>query len=417
MWAVAVLWVCGCSSQEREVPRVGPTTPSEADPVPVGEPEVPADEPIDEVVVPSTTTVPEGAPDEGCAFSEPLRVAAGDAWVDVAASADGFVVAGVSRTASGEQAFAVAIVDGSVRQLALRALDDDVMAGHRRAPSALAIRGRRAALAFVDGRQQLLMAFFDTSQAAPFRLASVASSASLRFAPSLAWLDDTIVFVAWTVESVDGRRVLLRRVADGGSMTAPVDVTPSAGGAAAPSFVAGASPPRLVFLDPREALSVAHRVDLSAGGPSATEVARPISLVTDPPITASVRMHDADWLVYTGLGSLASTAVGLVALAGSSPPSRVNEQTGYGVLHADVDTYGGGAVIVADAPTESPPAAPRQVHLRTVDAAGSLDDAVVLTGPHDTASRARVAAGTAGIVVAFVEHDGAYVVVGRCAAP
>lgn len=414
--ALAVVLACACSSKESDEATEAPRSPdetAEATPASADETEEPTRDPS-----PPEAATPEleGAPEEGCELGEPMLVFAGDAWVDVAAFERSFIVAGVSRTGSGEHAFAVGIVAGSPRQLARRALDDDVMAGHRRAPPALAIADRRGALAFVDGRRRLLITFFDAGRTTPLRFASVAESASLDFSPALVW-SGAAIYAAWTVETSGGRRVFGRRVPDGGSMSDPVDVTPSSGGAAAPGFVAGASPPRLVFLDPREATSVALRVDVSSSGLGGTEVSRPISLVTDPPIMASVRMHGTDWLVYTGIGNIATTAVGFVPLVGAAAPAAVVEGTGYGTLHVDVDGFGDGAVIVSDAPQASPVGSPREVHLRIADASGALEPPVVIRGPRGTAARARVAAGPGGIAVAFIDEDGAYVVIGRCAAP
>ncbi len=356
------------------------------------------------------------APAEGCVVAAPLRVFSGDGWADVAAAEGSFVVAGIARLGDGEHAFAASIESGRApRAIARLALEDDVMSGHRRAGPALAVDGAQAAFVYPDGERQLVLSVFDVAGSGPLRPSRVATGASLQFAPTLARREDEWL-VAWTDQEGGGRRVLATRVANGRA-AAPTDVTPSAGGAASPTFVAGADAPRLVYVDARESLSVIHRVDASGDAYGAAEVIRAVSLLTDPPHAASFRMRGADWLVYTGIGSVATTAVGLVALAGSQPPTAVVRGTGYGVLYVDAAPLGDGAVLVADVPTASPPDAPREVQLRTVDASGALGEPIAIRGPRGSAARARVAARGAEIAVVFSDADGVYAALARCAPP
>ncbi|MCB9598173.1 MAG: hypothetical protein H6719_36000 [Sandaracinaceae bacterium] len=358
----------------------------------------------------------EGAPEEGCEVGAPTRVFTGDAWVDVAATEDAFVVAGVSRLGDGEHAFAASVTPGAApRLIARRALEADAMSGHRRAGPALAIAGSRAALLYPDGERHLVLTVFDPSGEGPLQPRSIAEGASLQFAPALAWRDQALL-AAWTDQEAGGRRVFATRVTNGRA-AAPVDLSPSAGGAASPTFVADTDGLRLIYVDAREATSVIHRVDASGDAYGAPEVLRAVSLLTDPPHAASVRMRGADWLVYTGIGAVATTAVGLVALTGSQPPTAVVSGTGYGVLYVGAASFGDGAVIVADVPTAAPAESPREVQLRTVDGSGGLQEPVTLRGPRGTAARVRVAVRGVDIAVAFADTDGAYVAFARCAVP
>lgn len=360
---------------------------------------------------------PIDAPERGCELTAPRKLFDGDAWVDVEASSAGFVVAGVSRTSSGEHVFVFLLApDAPPRQLARLALSGDASLGHRRAPPALAIDGSRAALALVDGGRRLLVARFDVGDAPALSFQTVAEEASLRFRPALA-VHGPGFLVAWTRERADGRRVFARGIGADGPTGAPRDLTPAAGGAAAPAFVAGASPPRLLFIDPREATSMTYVVEAGADGLGTPETARSISLITDPPILAAADFGRADWLVYAGIGSVATTAIGLMSMEGRGPPAPVVAGTGYGVLFADIARLGAGGIVVADAPQSGSQNAPREVHVRTLDPRGELDPALVLRGPHETGARARVAASGNRVAVAFVEEDGAYVVTGACAPP
>lgn len=358
---------------------------------------------------------PTDAPARGCELTAPRKLFDGDAWVDVEASSEGFVVAGVSRTSSGEHVIVVLLPpDGPPRPLVHLALSQGAAEGHRRAAPTLAIHGSQAGLALVDGRRQLLVARFDVRDVRTLLFQTVAAEASLRFQPAIA-IHGPGFLSAWTQERSDGRRVFVRRIGTNGPAGAPRDLTPAGGGASSPTFVAGASPPRLIFLDPREATSMTYLAEASADGLGAPETARSISLITDPPVLAAAALGQADWLVYAGIGSVATTAIGLISMEGRGPPAPVVAGTGYGVLFADIAPLEEGGIIVADAPQGSSPDAPREVHVRTLDARGELDPALILRGPHETGSRARVAAAGRRLAIAFVEEDGAYIVTGACA--
>ncbi len=409
-----LLLACGPDPAPEDPPTRGEPAPGDRAPAPSTEPA--PREPTPEGTPAEAPPPLADAPEEGCVVAPPARVFAGDGWADVEAAGDGFVVAGVSRLGDGEHAFAAQIAAGRAPRLVARlALDSDAMTGHRRASPAVAVAGTEVAFAWADGERHLRWATFDAAGSGPLRPSTIAEGASLQFAPTIArhergWL------VAWTDQEGGRRRVLATRLTNGRAAP-PDDVTPEAGGASSPTFVAGAEAPRLVYVDARESMSVIHRVDASGDAYGGTEVVRAVSLLTDPPYAASVRMRGADWLVYTGIGSVATTAVGLVPLAGSAPPITVLPGTGYGVLYVDAAPFGDGAVLATDAPTASPPDAPREVQLRVVDGSGTAEDPVTIRGPRGAASRARVASRGSEVAVAFADEDGVYVTLARCATP
>lgn len=417
-WLLAVL-LLGCGPDPAPDPPATPDPPvTPDDPTPSTDPAPSADPPAPEATpqdAPPTAALAD-APEEGCVVGPPVRVFGGDGWADVAAAADGFVVAGVSRLGDGEHAFAAQVIDGRPPRLIARlALQSDAMSGHRRASPAVAVDGTEAAFAWADGERHLRWATFDVAGSGPLRPSSIAEGASLQFAPTIAhhergWL------VAWTDQEQGHRRVLATRVTNGRA-SPPTDLTPSAGGAVSPSFVPGAEAPRLVYVDARESMSVIHRVDASGDAYGATEVIRAVSLLTDPPYAASVRMRGADWLVYTGIGSVATTAIGLVPLVGSAPPNTLVPGTGYGVLYVDAAPLGDGAVVATDVPRASAPDSPREIQLRVVDPSGVAEDPVTIRGPRGTAARAQVATRGAEVATVFADEDGVYVVLARCAPP
>jgi len=419
--AAGSLLACG---EERPASRPGPSEPEPEIEVPAevdrgertGGP-APDDDPPGEPAAAEPPDVPD-APESGCAFADPVRAHGRPAWVDVAAAGDGFLIAGSAPAEDGEEAFLVRVGAGEAPRTAARAaLEHPVPRERRRAPPALAIAGSRAALALVDGEHRLLLATFDPRSPGTLALAPVADGASLRFAPALAARGDGWA-VAWTDERDTPMRVRGALADPGGRRRGdPMDLTPTAGGAAAPAFVEGATPPVLMHIDPRQGMSVSHRVPLTGDGFGEPEVARPVSLVAEPSETAAVRLGRTDWLGYTAVGDVATTAVGLVRLEGTAPAAPLVRGTGYGVLHVDAARLGEGAVFVADAPQGSPPSSPRELHVRTVSAGGTAGEPAVVVGPSGAASRGRVAVAGRAVAATFAGADGTYVAIGRCVPP
>jgi hypothetical protein len=191
-------------------------------------------------------------------------------------------------------------------------------------------------------------------------------------------------------------------------------------GASAPSFVAGASPPVLVAIDARDGYSPILRIEFgSDGAPQPATVALPVSMIATPPELAAASSSVGTYVAFAGLGSAATSAVGLVAIAPiAGTPLPLVKGTGYGPLHLAATAAPGGARTAAPASASAKvnaPAktAPREVHVRVVGLQGP-GPAAVLQGPGG-ASHAAIARDSAGNVgVAFSSDSGVYVAQLRC---
>ena len=415
--ALLVALVSGCgerpaSSEPAARPATAPSEPpsTTVEPAPSAGPDP----------LPSTPTPADDAPPppDGCALVDAVPVPHAGGWTDLVATDSGFLVAGLEAGGSREHLALIALEPGSApHEVARVALDYPTPSMHRAAGPVLERRGAQVGLLLVDAEARLLFALIDPADPR-LELRLVAEGASGRFRPALAPTDD-----GWAVAWTDGRdtpmRVHTRTFDPAGRRPSPSrDLTPLAGGAGAPTVVIGSQPPTLIFLDPRRATSVSLRAGLGEGGFVSPEVARPIGLVTEPPEVVAVRLGDAEWLAYTGIGALATTAVGLVRLSGVDTPQVLVEGTGYGTLHVDADRLGAGAVFVADTPQEPAPGSARSVALRTASPSGALGEFQLLQGPSGTGDRARVASGSGGrVAVTFRDRETTYARTGRCAVP
>jgi hypothetical protein len=284
----------------------------------------------------------------------------------------------------------------------------------------LAAGSGRVALALVDGERRVRLAELSERGAnQELRFAVVGEGASLRFTPALARVGSGWA-IAWTSERDDTLRVYGVQVADGASSASGArELRSLGGGAAAPTFVAGASAPTLLMLEPRAGMSAILRVPVSGAGFGEPSVARPVSLITEPPSLVAARVGANDWAAYTAIGSAATTAVGLLRLDDTAAPAALVPGTGYGVLHvATASLLTGLAVFVADAPQGPAPTAPREVVVRALGPEGVMSDPIVLRGSSGAASRGRVASVASGVVaVSFTDTDAVHVALGRCAPP
>jgi hypothetical protein len=366
----------------------------------------PPDEPPPEVEVPAPDRPPMivDAPEGGCAFDTPVRVWEGEGWASIAAH-DGFVIGGTAGTP--EVAFQTRLaLDGTITPIARALVDPPLPTGRRLAAPALAASPAGVAMVLVFGDRTLRLA-----GAGDFVWHEIGEGASERFSPALHY-DGEGWLIAWTDERESPVRVRSARVGDPHPSH---EIRPSSGNGTAPAFVQGA-PAELVFFDAREGMSVAHRVRFDDGALGEIEVAQPVNLIASPPELAAVRIGDSLWLGYTAIGSMATTAVGLVQAGTETPPTPLVRGTGYGTLHVHAASLGQSrAVFVADAPQGSTRDAPRELHVRIVDSNGAGEPAI-LRGPSGGASRGRIAhAGGGQVAVSFTDRDGIYAALGRCA--
>lgn len=342
-----------------------PATPPSADPALDELAEPPA---ADEVAAAPSPLAPRAPAPLGCALqSAPIRVLADGGPPVVLAQGEGFLVA--AYTQSG--ATIVRIVPGALpRPFASIALESPP----RRAAPGLAGTGpHEATIALLDGHGRVHAASFDpTLPVASPRATPVADGgADARFSPAVRGVG-TRRIVAWTDASATPMRVRVAVLGRDGSI-ARHDVTPIAGGGAAPTFLEGSDEPLLFFVDPRVGISVVHRVSFAADAtPGPTEVSRPLNLAAEPPHIAVVRgAAGPTWLAYTAVGNLATRAVGLVRAVGDERPMPLVPGLGYGEpLTVDGVAEGPGAVFAAQAPSAADPRAPHEVRLRVVDERG-----------------------------------------------
>lgn len=397
-------------------PRPDPGVPTDDDPlVGLDDPEAIDDEP--EVAlpgeVPSAPTLEAATPEGGCVA---LTGSATRLWPRagpsaIVASGDGFFVAGYSAGQDGgEQVFVVHARPEALPR-PVRSFPVDPPATPRMAPPGLDATGSGVSLGWIDGDGSVRIGDVPATGAAEIRWVEVDDLGDARFAPAVRATSGGRRAVAWTRGGTP-MRVHLSRLASG-RIEQTHDLTPPAGGAAAPTFVAGA--PELMFLDPRMGVSPVYRAPLGEdGAPGEVVVARPIGNAFEPPELAAARVGDRTLVGYTAVGNAATSAVGVVPVPGDGPPAALVPGTGYGPVHVSVATSGAAAVFAADAPTDGPPSSPRRVDVRVVrDAAPG--PALAVTAPDGTGRHGGVARRADGVLgVVLTAGDGVYVRWLRC---
>lgn len=337
--------------------------------------------------------------------------------VAVGVHGSGFVVAGYARGSDeGQEEVFVARVAPEGRASPLsRAKVAPPLRAERRAGPGLLVDGTRAWIASVDGKGVLGVARLDLNRpGASMRSDPVAEGADARFAPSLVRIGD-VVSIAWVDGQGTPMRVKVTRVDLGGKVRSTHEVTLEAMGAAAPVFVDGASPPVLVFIDPRAGMSPLVRVPMGSDGvPRTGRVALSVGQAPEPPDVAAAVTPQGVAVAYTAIGSGATTAVGLVRLESpTQAPTPLVRGTGYGDLSVAAAALPQAALFVAEAPTARERRAPRRLHVRRVDAAGAgpaltLESSTTAVHP----SVARRSDGT--IAVAFATEENVRVAFLRC---
>jgi len=268
----------------------------------------------------------------------------------------------------------------------------------------------------VDAGGRVLAAFFDPSRPVATPVVVAEQGADARFSPALARIGPARVLAyteALTQEPSEPggapsvtMRLRAVRLDPRGAVLGRHDVTAVAGAGAHPTFVRTASGRGdLLFIDPRVALSVIHRVRFDAEGlPGETTVGRPVNLSAEPPSLAGVRLGERELAAYAAVGNMATRAVGLVELGATEAPEGLVPGLGYGQpLTVRVIARTSDAVFAAEAPSAVPAEAPHEVRVRTVriDAAGArtLGVPLVLAG----ATRPALASDAAGVIAVTVE--------------
>jgi hypothetical protein len=261
-------------------------------------------------------------------------------------------------------------------------------------------------LAFVDQRSRLFYAAVDGALPAPQELAR---GADRRFAPALATsAEQVLIAYTATVDQVMHTKLLALR---GGVLTSTLDVTPEGHGAAAPTFLLGASSPTLIALDARAGISPLLELPLDASGkPQQAWVRTPVSQPFEPPQLAALVWPGGEAEVFfTVIGRLAMTAIGRVPLRRAEAIAALSPSRGYGLLEFALARGERRALFACEVPDASTPRAARRLELTLGD--GARYDVVAELDAR-APSLARV---DSGYLLAFTRAGEVYAALLRCA--
>lgn len=410
----------GCGEPPRETsvaPAPSPTAPSPApDPTsdppasdPPAAPGLPGlegleglDDPGPDLVAPPDVEVSTTLPESGCVVTgAPVRALDGADRPAIVRGVGTYFVAGYVRSGAGEAVAIARLDDGaSPRLFVTLPIAHGVAEGARRGAPALSVAADgRLLVAATDADGALLYADLETESVAvagTLRIVAGTAHADARFAPAVVATAGATV-IAWTDGSGTPMRVRLARVDRTGGLLGTNDVTPAAGGAAAPTIGRGDTSPTLYFVDPRISISVVSSVVLGTDGtPGETTVVRPLARAADPASFVAVHAGGAVHLAYVAVGNAGSRAVGLLDAEGSAPPVALVPGLGFGAsILVDGVTLGDAAVLVAEAPSAAEPTAPHEVRVRVLAASGALSEPLILPG----ATEPSIAAGGGSEVV------------------
>jgi hypothetical protein len=354
------------------------------------------------------------APGSCAVLDEGRRVWPSSGPAAIAAVAGAFVVAGYAQREGREQLFVVRVAPGALPE-PIVALDVQPPLGHARtAAPGLAVRDENdVSVAIVDGAGKLVVRRFRLGRAGHGAAVELATGVDARFAPAIAQFQNR-TWVAWTAGTTPMHTQLAMLSSDD-AVISRHDLTPPSMGSAAPTFVSGASPPVLIAVDPRNGVSSLLRVDFgSDGAPQPAKVAVPISMVSTPTQLAAASTSIGTYVAYAGLGSAATSAVGIVPIApiaGSASP--LVKGTAYGQLYLSAAAAPRALLFAADAPTQPGKDPIHEVHVHVVGMTGP-GAATILRGP-GSAARASIARDDGGDVgVVFSADSGVYAARLRC---
>lgn len=358
-----------------------------------------------------TTKVPHGA----CVVLDAgRRVWPAPGPAAVAAVGRDFVVAGYAQREGREQLFVVHVTEGGLPE-PIAAFD--VKPPHPRArvaaPGLTARDENDLTVAFVDGAGKLWARRLRVGRGGTGAPVEIASTVDTRFAPALASSQDHTL-LAWTAASTP-MHTHLAVLSSEGAVISRHDVTPTGLGATAPSFVSGANPPVLVALDAHEGMSPILRIEIgNHGEPQPAQVALPVGMVSSPPELAAASSPVGTYVAYTGLGSAATSAIGIVAIAPiAGTPEALVKGTAYGPLHVAAAAAPRALVFAADAPTQAGKAPPHEIHVHVVGLHG-VGPATIIHGAGDAARVALVRAEGGNYGLAFTSPAGVYLARLRC---
>jgi hypothetical protein len=357
-------------------------------------------------------------PPRGCAVSEePRRVWSKPGIASVAAFGGGFVLAGYTQGGTGDQVFVVYVTGkGKLEPVATLPLTQPYPGERLASPGLSADAEQGVTVVYSDGSGTLFAQNLRVGAAygggAPTTLAH---GVDTRFEPAVGY-GKRGALIAYTLGSTPMRSMLVQ-LDPKGDVVATHDVTPPAMGAAAPAFVHGATPLWLVTGDPRNGLSPISRTPLDAEGkPGPAQVAAPVGMMSQPPQLAAAQADFGAFVLYTGLGSAATSAVGLVRITPKAQsPEAFVKGTAYGVLHAAAIGSKHAVLVAADAPLAPGKKPQHAIQVAMLDAEGQ-GPLLRVTGPSGDATHVALARGEqAGVALTFSAADGVYLTKLRCA--
>jgi hypothetical protein len=348
-------------------------------------------------------------PKRGCVVvEEPRPVWTETGIANVAAFDDEFVVAGYASRGAEERLFVVRVTAaGKLEPIATDTLKSPHSVKRVAGPGLAADSSHGITVAYTDGRGKLLVQRLRGSYGAAASL-ELGDGVDTRFTPAVAYAKRGAL-IAYTIGSTPMRSTLVR-LDPSDKVISTHDITPAAMGAAAPAFVAGASPPVLVTADARNGMSPIARVNLDAeGNPSTPEVAVPVGMMSQPPELAAAQSGAGTFVGYAGVGSAATSAVGLVRVAPKvGAPEPLVKGTAYGALHLDAAASKQSVYFAMDAPTTAGKTPQHEIQVVRVDAQGT-GPVLKIAAPNGDATHAAIARAKDGSVgVAFTAADGVY---------
>lgn len=348
---------------------------------------------------------------------EPRRVWSKPGVAAVAALGNGYVLAGYTRTGDSEQVFVVHVTEsGKLEPVASLPLAAAHPGERAVAPGLAAEPQRGVTVAYTDGTGTLYMQQLRVGAAHGGGLAAtLAKGVDTRFAPAVDYCERGPL-IAYTLGTTPMRTSLVR-LGPKGDVLGTHDVTPPAMGAAAPVFVQGALPRVLLTADPRNGMSPISRTSLDAEGkPGSSEVAAPVGMMSQPPQLAAATSASGSYVLYSGIGSAATSAIGLLRI-GPKPgsPEAFVKGTAYGALYSAAVSLPNGIVVAADAPLTPGKQPKHALQLALLDEKGQ-GPSLKVASPSGDASHVALARGTADEVgFAFSAPDGVYWGTVRCA--
>jgi hypothetical protein len=365
----------------------------------------------------SANHAPVAPPARGCALQgSPRRIWSDASQASIVALGSGFVVAGYHKKDAGERVFVVHLPSEGLPEPVASVPIDTPHPVQRVAPPGLAAdAGQGVALVYSDGARTLRLLSLQVGAAHGGGASrELAQEIDTRFAPAVAFGKHGPL-VAFTLGTTPMRTVLARIDAQG-KVLQTHDITPDAMGAAAPAFVDGARPLMLVTADARSGMSPIARTTLDAEGlPGPAQVAAPVGMLSEPPELAAAHSSAGAFVAYTGLGSAATSAVGLVRIAPKpGAPEALVKGTAYGALHTAAVSAGEFVVVAADAPLGTGKSPKHEILVVRIDDQGQ-GPLLHIAGPDGDAAQVALARNKHGeIALLFTSKDGVYVASVRC---